>query len=85
MEEDNIISDDMEVANIMNNYFSNIVPLLGIQGYKCNYTYDTSIDEISNAINKFKAHPGIRKIKENNNIKENFFFQSQAYLKPLKN
>ena len=65
VDNNSIISDDMKVAETMNNYFTNIVPLLGIQGYKCEYTYDSSIDEISNAINRFKSHPSIFKIKGN--------------------
>ena len=42
---------------IMNNYFTNIVPLLNIQGYKCDYINDNSLDEITNVIHKYKLHP----------------------------
>ena len=61
----------------MNTYFSNIVPLLDIQGYKSSHIYNTDIDEIQNYINKFKAHPSILKIKEKYNTTESsdlFFF-----------
>ena len=72
MENDKIISDDQEVAELMNNYFSNVVPLLDIQGY--NYIYDRHSDEISNIINKFNTHSSIIKIKDSNIIDEPFFF-----------
>ena len=72
VENDKIISDDQEVAELMNNYFSNVVPLLDIQGY--NYIYDRNSDEISNIINKFNTHPSITKIKDSNIIDEPFFF-----------
>ena len=74
MENDKIVSDDLAVAELMNNYFSNIVPLLNIQGYKTNYIYDRNSDEIFNAINKFDTHPSIIKIRETNTITEPFFF-----------
>ena len=77
IEDNNIIYEDKEVANTMNTYFSNIVPLLDIQGYKSSYTYNTDIEEIQNYVNKFRTHPSILKIKEKNNMSESselFFF-----------
>ena len=74
VEDNNITSDDKEVAVIMNTYFSNVIPLLDIQGYKCSYTYNADIDEIQNYVNKFRTHPSIIKIKENINVTETFFF-----------
>ena len=80
IEDNNIISDDIKVAQLMNAHFSNTVPLLDIQGFKHNYSYDADIDEVQNSVNKFKTHPSIIKIKENNNITEPFFSQYQVYL-----
>ena len=74
IEDNDIISDDKEVANTMNTYFSNVLPVLDIEGYKCCYNYNTDMDEIQNHVNKFKAHPSILKIKDKINITEPFFF-----------
>ena len=74
IEDENIITNDKKVADTMNNYFTNIVPLLNIYGYKSNYSYNSDIDQVQNAVNKFKMHPSILKIKENVDITELFFF-----------
>ena len=76
VEKGNIISDDKEVAETMNSYFSKIVPLWDIKGYDSSYTYDSDIDDISNAINKFKGHPSIIKVNENNKDEINFFYNN---------
>ena len=75
VEDENIISDDTKVGDIMNTYFSNVVSQLDIQGYKNNkYTHITEFDELLNTVNKFKSHPSIKKIKQNIQITESFFF-----------
>ena len=75
VEDENIISDDTKVGDIMNTYFSNVVSQLDIQGYKNNnYTHNTEFDELLNTVNKFKSHPSIKKIKQNIQITESFFF-----------
>ena len=74
VEGDKIISNDKQVADTMNTYFSNVVSLLDIKGYKSSYSYNTDTDEIQNCVNKFKSHPSIIKIKDKNNIDELFFF-----------
>ena len=58
----------------MNNYFSNVLLLLDIQGYKTHHLYDINCDEILNVINKFESHPSIIKIKEKKIDTEVFFF-----------
>ena len=46
VENEKLVSDDEEVANTMNKYFSNVIPLLNIQGYISDYLHDNDIDEI---------------------------------------
>ena len=58
----------------MNDYFSNIVSLLNIQEYNKEYKYNDDLDDILNAINKFKEHPSVVKIKEEVHITKPFFF-----------
>ena len=47
IDQDDIISDDAKIAEIMNNFFTNIVENLDIQGYNCNYRGDRNSDQIS--------------------------------------
>ena len=77
IEEDNIISDDKEVANIMNTYFSNAISALDIISNKSSHTANNDRvenDSIEKLVNKFNTHPSILKIKENNNSTEEFYF-----------
>ena len=72
---DDIISDDADIAEVMNEYFSNIVSDLGIKEYESNTNCileDNSI--ISNIIEKFNDHPSILKIRENVTITNRFQF-----------
>ena len=75
LEGEEIISDDAEVAEYMNNFFSNIVENLNIIGYSteelpCNSEQDI----IPNIITKFSNHPSIIKIKDKNDIRDRFHF-----------
>ena len=70
IDQDDIISDDAKIAEIMNNFFTNIVENLDIQGYNCNYRGDRNSDQISRIIDKFKDHPSILNIKERIYINE---------------
>ena len=45
---DEIISDDTEVANKFNSFFSNVVKKLNIEGFESDYCFDPEIDDISN-------------------------------------
>ena len=74
VENDEIITNDEEIAEIMNNFFSNVVPRLNLKEFNSDYRYDLNVDDITNSINKFKLHPSIIKIKENVNISDPFFF-----------
>ena len=65
VENEEIISRDPQVAEILNRYFSNIVKDLDIEGYKVDDDLLFTKDHISNITAKHKDHPSILKIKEN--------------------
>lgn len=73
IEGDNIISDDVRVAETFNTYFSSIVANLDIKGYIGDNSL-TDSNPIFNAINAYKEHPSIRAIKGEVEIKEPFTF-----------
>ena len=75
IENENIITKNEDVVEIMNDFFANAVSDLNIQGYQTGQI-DTNNDlnPIGEATNKFKDHPSILKIKENINIIEKFSF-----------
>ena len=53
----------------MNEFFTNIVDKLGIEGFSTNsFNYNFETDHISNIIAKFKEHPSILNIKEHPSI-----------------
>ena len=68
VEEDKIISDDSEVSECLNNFFRDAVKQLDIKEnvHLLNRT-ETAEDSVDTAIEKFKFHPSILKIKENVN------------------
>ena len=75
VEDENIISNNKEVAEIMNAFFSNIVENLEINGYQDeNFTYDCDKNHISNIVLNYKDHPSIIKIRETINISDTFNF-----------
>ena len=74
IENDEIISNDIQVAETMNDFFSNSVEKLNIKGYEITSNYEMGNDNILNIINKFKNHPSILKIKERVNINDKFSF-----------
>ena len=64
VEDDNIITDELEIADIMVNVFTNVVDLLEIPE---NITDTTHIDDkVTAALIKYNTHPSIIKIKESN-------------------
>ena len=73
IEGDKIISNDAEVAQIMNEFFANAVSKLDIKGYVIESSY-VGTDFIHNAINIFNNHPSILKIKERIQINNEFTF-----------
>ena len=75
LEGDGIISEEAEVARKFNNYFSNVVHNLNIEGFETDYISKPELDDISNIIEKFKNHPSIKNIKENVNVDAKFHFE----------
>ena len=64
VENENIITEDAEIANIMNNHFSKITDSLNIKNWpEPQSSYDTTEDSITVAILKYANHPSIVKIK----------------------
>ena len=59
-----MISEDQAVAEVLNKFFINTVPNLGIS---TNHNYDTDFlvtnNQGANALNKFRNHPSIFLIK----------------------
>ena len=70
---ENIISNDTEVAEIMNGFFSDAVSTLGIKGYQTELA-NVGSDKINDVITNFKDHPSILKIKQRAQIKDTFTF-----------
>ena len=73
-ENEEIISDDTKVAEIMNTFFSSMVENLQIPGYKTIDNNNHCSDQISNIINKYEDHPSIVIIKNNVDGCRNFNF-----------
>ena len=73
VENNDIVSNDAYVAEIMNLFFSFAVQDLEIDGYAENlFSSNVNSDPISKIIVKFKDHPSILKIKERIIVKETF-------------
>ena len=73
VEKNDIVSNDADVAELMNLYFSFAVQDLEIDGYAENLcSSSVNSDPISKIIVKFKEHPSILKIKERIIVKETF-------------
>ena len=63
-EEEEIISDDKEIAEVFNEFFINIVPNLKITtDHFQNPDFQRTENPVLNAINKYKYHPSIAMIK----------------------
>ena len=76
LENDNIISEDPEVAEIFNDFFAKTVENLNIKGYNIDHAPLENLDFVSNAIDKFKNHPSILRIKENVQVNEKVSFST---------
>ena len=76
-ENDKIISNKKEVAEIQNNYFVEAVENLEVERYlpNENVIIDENLDNIDKIVKHFKNHPNILKIKENVKIEKRFEFK----------
>ena len=74
LENDKIITNDSDIAEVMNEFF-NVVDQLEIEGFPTKHVeYNFEIDHIANIITKFKEHPSILKIKDKIYIEHPFNF-----------
>ena len=77
VENGKVTSNKKEVAEILNNYFSEAVENLEIENYEPDETFAQSNDGddgIVNIIKKYSSHPSILKIKENVKVEIKFNF-----------
>ena len=79
-EVEKVISEDMEIAEIFNDFFVNIVPSPKISP-KENYETDVGNDNepILNYTNKFKNHSSIKVIKSRKKEEQTFTFSYVSY------
>ena len=69
---------------MFNDYFSNVVRRLNIEGYKNEYCFSPDLVNISNIIEKFKNHPSIQKIKINVKVEATFHFKNVSVSEMMK-
>ena len=76
IEDETIISNDVEVAETMNEFFVTVTDSLGINE-NSNYENTTEgiIDPVDKAVHKFSNHPSILKIKDHYQNAGSFYFQ----------
>ena len=76
VENDEIITDDLKIAETFNNFFSETVPNLNITTNSEIFT-DTSLidDPVLKAIKKYEKHPSIKMIKEKMEQSKTFTFK----------
>ena len=74
IEDNEIVSDPKKCAEIMNNFFSEAALNLGIDRELHTDTYNAN-DPVSIAIEKYKQHPSILKIEQENFHKSKFDFE----------
>ena len=76
IENETIISNDVEVAETMNEFFVTVTDSLGINE-NSNYENATEgiIDPVDRAVRKFSNHPSILKIKDHFQNSGSFYFQ----------
>ena len=76
IEKDKVTSNEKDVAEIINNYFVDVIENLDIEPYiKENCLTKPSNKNVESIINKYKNHPSILKIKEFVNITDKFTFK----------
>ena len=77
VENNNIISSEIEIAEKLNAFFSNIVKELNIivkEDLLCDVSVSDINDPVERAIQKYKNHPSIQMIKETFDSNKTFSF-----------
>ena len=74
---DEIISDDIEIAESINNYYKNVVGKLGLKEYENSFDINenNNLDPIDIITEKYKNHPSIKIINENIPFDSRFSFK----------
>ena len=80
IEENIIISEDDMVANVFNDYFSNVVKRMQINEFKTEPVPEDTTDTIDSIIFKYKNHPSILNIKNNVQVKTAFDFSNSSLI-----
>ncbi len=76
IENDEMVTDDLKIAEIFNNYFVNITQDLEITDPCAHLSPTIGIeDPIDRTVEKYKNHPSIKKIKECFTRLESFLFR----------
>ena len=81
VENDKTISDKIEVATILNNYFVEAVETLEIERFNINnedVVNDENLDKIDKILKRYHDHPSILKIKEHVKIETKFNFSDTS-------
>ena len=77
VENDEIITSEKETADVLNNFFSNIISNLDIPEYSaCNLLNEQIRDPVLKAIVKYRSHPSVKAIQMVNTSDDLFFFTS---------
>ena len=78
IENEKVINDKGDVANILNKYFTEAVQNLGIEKFydESDLPCENADEVIDNILDRYKNHPSILKIKENIVIEEKFTFSA---------
>ena len=74
IENNKVISEKREIAEIMNNHFIDAVENLETETFPILEDIQTSLDDIDNIINKYKLHPSIVMIKNKVKVDTKFNF-----------
>ena len=72
-EDEKVITDDTEIAESFNTYFLNITESLRLSAPKDSLTKDLDT-MVTNAVGKYKNHPGIKEIKASLSQTDRFEF-----------
>ena len=74
---DEIISDDIEIAEIINNCYKNAAGKLGLKEYENSFDINenNSLDPVDIITEKYKNHPSIKIINENIQFDSRFSFK----------
>ena len=72
---DKIIENEGEIATTLNNYFNCVTKQLNLFQWNRDYIICQNVNPVITAIEKFKSHPSILKIRENVNCIRSFKFE----------